>query len=125
VHERLLQDEEGSFDTAEWSDELTAATTNHAIGTRLLLDNDHVTIFELRLDAGERAPFHIHDKPYFWTVVDAGRGRQRSADGSWTIHEYRLGETAYKNPTPEDPLIHDLENVGESTLRFVTVELKH
>ena len=25
----------------------------------------------------------------------------------------------------DDPLVHDLENVGGSTLRFVTVELKH
>lgn len=27
--------------------------------------------------------------------------------------------------TAEDPLVHDLENVGTSVLRFVTVELKH
>jgi hypothetical protein len=27
--------------------------------------------------------------------------------------------------SPEDPLVHDLENVGSSILRFVTVELKH
>jgi hypothetical protein len=34
-----------------------------------------------------------------------------------------VGETRYLEHTPETALIHDLENIGESTLRFVTVEL--
>jgi len=26
-------------------------------------------------------PFHAHTRKYFWTVVDGGIGRQRTADG--------------------------------------------
>jgi beta-alanine degradation protein BauB len=98
---------------------------HHDIGTALWLDNDHVRIFESRLEPGERGAFHIHDRTYFWTVVDAGRGLQRFADGRCVTHNYHVGETKYLVHSPEDALIHDLENVGETTLRFVTVELKH
>ena len=115
----------GTFDVAEYARELAAAPDNHEIGTRLLLENEHVRIFEVRLAPGERGPFHIHDRPYFWTVVDAGRGLQRYADGSCAERDYRVGDTKYLVHSPTDSLIHDLENVGHTTLRFVTVELKH
>jgi beta-alanine degradation protein BauB len=123
VHERLL-DERGTYDPADFADELAAARTNHDIGTTLWLENDHLRVFESRLEPGQRTSFHIHDKTYFWTVVDAGRGLQRAPDGTWTIRDYAVGDTAYLRHTPADPLIHDLENVGETTLRFVTVEFK-
>jgi hypothetical protein len=41
------------------------------------------------------------------------------------VRDYALGETKYLVHSWEDPLVHDLENVGPTTLRFVTVELKH
>ena len=36
---------------------------------------------------------------------------------------YEEGDTNYSEHSVGDPLIHDLENVGDSVLRFVTVEL--
>ena len=54
-----------------------------------------------------------------------GRGLQRFIDGTLVVRDYVLGETKYLQNSPDDPLVHDLENVGDSTLRFVTVELKH
>ena len=124
MRDRLVDDEIDTYDTAPFAGELAAAPSNHEIGTSLLFENDHIRVFEVRLEPGERGPFHIHDKPYFWTVVDAGRGLQRFPDGTSIIHHYALGETAYRAQSANDPLIHDLENVGEKTLRFVTVELK-
>lgn len=118
-------EERGTFDPAEHADELAAAPANRAIGTSLWFENEHVRIFELRLEPGERAPFHIHDATYFWSVVEPGRGLQRFADGTLIVRDYALGETRYLVQSPEDPLIHDLENAGDTTLRFVTVELKH
>jgi hypothetical protein len=124
LRDRLVDDEIDTYDTAPFAGELAAAPSNHEIGTSLLFENDHIRVFEVRLEPGERGPFHIHDKPYFWTVVDAGMGLQRFPDGTSTVHQYALRETAYRAQSAEDPLIHDLENVGETTLRFVTVELK-
>lgn len=118
-------EERGTFDLADFADELAAAPTNREIGTALRFENDHVRVFEVRLEPGERGPFHVHDATYFWTVVDPGRGLQRFADGTFVVRDYALGETRYLVHSPEDRLVHDLENVGGSTLRFVTVELKH
>ena len=115
----------GSYDVAEYADELVRAHQNHDIGSSLWLENDHVRIFESRLEPGERGPFHVHDRTYFWTVVDAGRGLQRFADGAYVVRDYRVGDTKYLVHSFDDPLVHDLENVGDTTLRFVTVELKH
>jgi beta-alanine degradation protein BauB len=116
---------DGTFDVEQYADELAAAVTNRAIGTSLWFENDHVRVFESRLEPGERGPFHIHDSTYFWTVVDAGRGLQRFSDGRYVVRDYELGDTSYLAHSPSDPVIHDLENIGNTTLRFVTVELKH
>ena len=121
---RTTKDERGSFKVEDFADELALARSNHDIGTALWFEDDRIRIFESKLEPGQRAPFHVHDKTYFWTVVDAGRGLQRFADGSYLVHEYVLGETSRLEHTPENLLIHDLENVGDSTLRFVTVEFK-
>lgn len=117
-------EEEGRFDPAEYRDELAAAPANHEIGTALLFENDAVRIFEIRLSPGQRGAFHVHDRDYFWTVVADGRGKQRLADGTWAIRRYRSGDTKFLHHTPEQALVHDLENIGDSELRFVTVELK-
>jgi len=118
-------EERGTFDVADFGQELAVAKDNHQVGTSLRLENERIRVFEVRLEPGERGPFHVHDTNYFWTVVDEGRGLQRFADGAFVVRDYVLGETRYLVQSPEDPLIHDLENVGPTTLRFVTVELKH
>ena len=113
--------EETTFDPDGYRAELEAP--DDAVGTRLLLANDRLRVWEIRLQPGERAPFHRHVMSYFWSCVDAGTGRQRLADGTMRVRRYRAGETEYWAHSAEDPLVHDLENVGESVLRFVTVEL--
>ena len=55
--------------------------------------------------------------------MEGSRGLQRFADGTFIIRDYLVGETKYLEHTPDTALIHDLENVGSSPLRFVTVEL--
>ena len=80
-------------------------------------------VWEVKLEPGERGPFHAHTRNYFWTVVSSGRGLQRFDDGTFVVRDYRDGDTMFLEHTPETALIHDLENVGETTLRFVTVEL--
>lgn len=118
-------EERGTFDPEEFSDELRVATENRQLGTSLWFENDHVQVFEVRLEPGERGPFHLHDQTYFWTVVEPGRGLQRFVDGTFVVRDYALGETKYLVNSPDEPLIHDLENVGDTTLRFVTVALHH
>lgn len=118
-------EDRGTFDPADFAQELDRAPRNRQLGTALWFENDHIRVFEVRLEPGRRAPFHVHDRTYLWTVVDPGRGLQRFADGSYVVRDYALGETRYLVHSPDQALVHDLENVGETLLRFVTVELKH
>ena len=118
-------DERGTFRVEDFARELAEAPENRQLGTSLWFENDHVRVFEVRLAPGERGPFHVHDAAYFWTVVEPGRGLQRFADGTFVVRDYASGETKYLVHSRDDPLVHDLENVGLSLLRFVTVELKH
>lgn len=114
---------EGRFDTAEFAAELAAAPANHHIGSRLIFENERVRVWEVRLQPGERVSFHVHDQPYFWTVADAGVGRQRTADGEYVVRRYEMGDTWFGNFSPEAAMIHDFENFGEGEMRFITVEL--
>jgi oxalate decarboxylase/phosphoglucose isomerase-like protein (cupin superfamily) len=115
--------DEGTFDPAQFGEELATAAGNFDVGTRLWFQNERVKVWEIRLAPGERGPFHAHTRRYLWTVVEAGIGRQRSPDGTFKVQRYDVGDTQYLEHSAADPLIHDLENVGDSTLRFVTVEL--
>lgn len=115
--------ERGSFDVDDFSQELDAAPTNYDVGTEVWFENDRIRVWEILLQPGERGPFHAHTTNYFWTVVEGSRGLQRFADGTYAIRDYVVGETKYLEHTPETALIHDLENIGDTPLRFVTVEL--
>jgi beta-alanine degradation protein BauB len=115
--------DEGTFDPAEFRDELETAASNLDVGTRLWFQNERIKVWEIRLAPGERGPFHAHTRRYFWTVVEAGIGRQRSPDGTFMVRRYEVGDTQYLEQSPANPMIHDLENLGDTTLRFITVEL--
>ena len=115
--------EEGNFDPDDYADELEGAPRNLEVGTTIWFENDRIRVWEILLQPGERGAFHSHVTNYFWTVVEGSRGLQRFIDGTFVVRDYLVGETKYLEHTPETALIHDLENVGDSTLRFVTVEL--
>ena len=115
--------EQGRFSLADYQAELELAPDNFDVGTDVWFENHKIRVWEILLRPGERGPFHAHTTNYFWTVVEGGRGLQRFTDGTFAVRDYAVGETKYLEHSPETALIHDLENVGETTLRFVTVEL--
>ena len=115
--------ETATFDPNDFTEELRAAPGNLDVGTRLWFENEAIRVWEVRLKPGERAPFHAHTRRYFWTVVDGGIGRQRTADGTMITREYNVGDTSYSEHSPEDVMIHDFENAGSTEVRFITVEL--
>ena len=55
--------------------------------------------------------------------VDGGRLCTRFANGTWFTGEMPAGSTVYSALSADEPEIHDLENVGDTTVRFTTVEL--
>lgn len=116
-------EEHGTYDVGAFAEELAAAATNLDVGTTRWFANEHVRVWEISLAPGERTPFHTHTTSYVWTVVEASRGRQRFADGTLAERDYRVGDTSHVAYAYDATMIHDLENVGDTPLRVVTIEL--
>lgn len=102
--------------------EMLANTANCHVGTSLVSENERGRVWHLVLKPGERAPFHRHVLDYFWTVTAAGRGRQWFEDGRVADMEYTEGETRHLTFAKGESMYHTLQNIGDTTLSFVTVE---
>jgi quercetin dioxygenase-like cupin family protein len=98
-------------------------TENVEVGTRLLFENDRVRVWDLTLEPGERLPFHRHRTSYFYRCEAGGRLRVRTPEGEETEYESPVDEVHFHEISPGELVVHDLENVGETTVRFTTVEL--
>ena len=95
---------------------------NPCVGTRLLSENERVRVWEIRLQPGERVGFHRHVLDYFWTSVTGGRGRQHVHDGSTVEYTYQPGETRHEIYGAGEFKVHDLENLGDKEMVFMTIE---
>ena len=114
---------EDTFDRSEYAAELDAAPGNLDVGTRLWLRTTASGSGRCgcgQASAARSTPTPAATSGPWWTP---GIGRQRTADGTMITRDYHVGDTNYSEHSPDEPVIHDLENVGESQIRFVTVEL--
>jgi len=104
--------------------EIVANWHNRSVGSRIVSETEKVRIWQLVLQPGERAPFHRHDESYFWTVLSDARSRSHYHDGTIKEMDYTNGDTQHFELTGDKFFVHDLENIGETTLTFITVEFK-
>lgn len=95
---------------------------NGCVGTRLLSESERVRVWIIRLAPGERIGFHRHVLDYFWTSVTGGRGRQHVHDGSTVEYTYQPGETRHETYGSGEFKVHDLENLGDKEMVFMTIE---
>jgi len=95
---------------------------NGCVGTALLSETDRVRVWIIRLGPGERVGFHRHVLDYFWTAVTGGRGRQHVHDGSTVEYTYQPGETRHETYGRGEYKVHDLENLGDKEMVFMTIE---
>jgi beta-alanine degradation protein BauB len=98
-------------------------TDNTQVGSRLLFENGRIRLWDITLAPGERLPFHRHRTSYFYRCEAGGTLRVRTPEGSEAVYESPADEVHFHEIGPDDVVIHDLENVGETTVRFTTVEL--
>ncbi|WP_370948385.1 hypothetical protein AB5J62_12570 [Amycolatopsis sp. cg5] len=96
---------------------------NGNVGGRLVEESPWARVWDIRLEPGERLAAHRHVLDYSWTAVTAGRSRQHTDDGTTREVTYRAGESRGFTFGEDEYLLHDLENIGDTTLAFVTVEL--
>lgn len=113
-----------TFNREEFGDELAAALENRNLGTEVWFENDRVQIWDLALEPGERVPFHVHDQDYFWTVTDPSRLLQHFDDGTSREVDVTVGQTNFLVYGEGERTVHDLQNVGDTFFRCITVLLK-
>ena len=104
-------------------DAMMAAPDHHEI----LMENDQVRVLDTRLGSGERTPVHTHRWPATLYVMSWSDFLRRDADGNVVV-DSRNWE---RQPAPGEALWlppltpHSVENIGQSELRLIAVELKH
>jgi hypothetical protein len=119
------------IDTSAWPAairqefEREAKSPNGCVGTELLSETDTVRVWTIRLPPGERVGFHRHVLNYFWTAITPCRGRQHLMDGSTVEYSYAAGETRHESYGAGECKVHDLENIGDADMVFMTVEFLH
>jgi hypothetical protein len=102
--------------------EREAQSNNGCVGSELVSESERVRVWTIRLKPGQRFGFHRHVLDYFWTSVSGGRGRQHLMDGTTVEYSYQPGETRHETYGPGEYKVHDLENIGDKELVFMTVE---
>jgi hypothetical protein len=81
-----------------------------------------VRVWMIRLAPGERIGFHRHVLDYFWTSISGGRVRLYVHDGTTVENSYVPGETRHLTYGPGEFTVHDLQNIDDTEMVFVTVE---
>jgi len=85
----------------------------------LKLENPRVRVLEGTLKPGDKENVHSHPS-YVIYVIEGGKIRNHAADGTVTEGEFKTGDVIYR-----DPITHWAENIGDTTIRLVVVELKN
>jgi beta-alanine degradation protein BauB len=124
----MLDKQTQTSDRTPWPAEIAAEferekrNPNPCVGNSLVSESDRVRVWMIRLAPGERIGFHRHVLDYFWTSVSGGRGRQHLQDGSTVEFTYTPGETRHETYGAGEYKVHDLQNLGDKEMVFMTIE---
>jgi beta-alanine degradation protein BauB len=124
----MLDKKTDRADTSAWPPAIAAEferekhNNNGCVGSTLVSETDRVRVWIIRLAPGERIGFHRHVLDYFWTAVSGGRGRQHIHDGTTVEYTYQPGETRHETYGAGECKVHDLENLGDKEMVFMTIE---
>jgi hypothetical protein len=104
-------------------DAMTAAPANHT----LLFENEHVRVLDAHVAPGHTVPVHTHCWPGVLYVLGVSDFVRRDPDGTVLADTRTAGPKAPAGSAVWGHALppHSLENVGQSELRNITVELKH
>lgn len=84
----------------------------------VLLDNEHVRVFDARAARGARSPKHSHT-PFVFISLDRARVRQTLADGKTSLIDTHPGQVMWMG----DPIEHSWEMLS-GNLHVIGVEIK-
>lgn len=92
------------------------------VGQRIVLENEYVRVWEIRLDPGQTIDFHIHYHPYLVISLGGGENEIETVFGKRITTEELLGSTVFIN---EMRAVHRLTNRANVTYLSRLIELKH
>lgn len=84
----------------------------------LKLENPRVRVLEATIKPGDKEQTHSHPS-YLIYVIEGGKFRNHATDGTVTDGEFKAGDVIYR-----EAVTHWAENIGDTTIRLVLVELK-
>ena len=96
--------------------------TLREIGHRIILENEHVRIWEVKLEPGETIDFHIHYHPYVVISLGGDRNEIETIFGQKIPVEEPLGTTVFINDMRP---VHRLTNRSSVSYLSRLIELKH
>lgn len=99
-----------------------SAVTLIDVGQRIVFENEHVRVWDLVIEPGERQAWHEHDHPYVVIGLEAADNRIDLLEGGEPlfVHE-SVGGVAYRDPGG----VHMVSNLGTTRYRSRVIELKH
>jgi mannose-6-phosphate isomerase-like protein (cupin superfamily) len=92
------------------------------VGQRIVLENEHVRIWEINLDPGETIEFHIHYHPYVVISLGGGENEIETIFGDRIKTVEELGSTVFIN---EMRAVHRLTNREKIPYLSRLIELKN
>jgi len=92
------------------------------VGQRIVLENEHVRIWEINLDPGETIEFHIHYHPYVVISLGGGENEIETIFGERIKTVEELGSTVFIN---EMRAVHRLTNRAKIRYLSRLIELKN
>ena len=75
--------EDSQYDQADYAGEIMAAPMNFTVATTVILENEHVRVWDFQLPIGYRHPFHCHVTRYFWVCTE--QRYRRPTFARWTV----------------------------------------
>jgi hypothetical protein len=98
------------------------------IATKILMENDRVRIWEMRLEPGQESDLHKHDLDYVMIQVSGDKMAARfepDSGGEWVGLDYIEGDVSPGNVLwAKRGGIETAVNIGNETFYEIVVELK-
>ena len=85
---------------------------------KVLLENDHVRVLDIRLKPGDKSSMHAHPDSVVY-ALGAGTVKFTTGDGKTNEVNFKPGECLWRPAETHQP-----QNVGQTEVRAIQIELK-
>ncbi len=94
------------------------------VGEQLIFENADLKVWTIKLLANSSLPFHKHTTNYNWTAMTDGSAISHYQTGRIIQLSYTKGDLSYYDHDTKGSFVHNLKNIGNKPLEFITIEYK-